>query len=266
VEHRYVSSDFFNEVDEDLRANRWKALARQYLPWVITVAAALLAAYLGVWGWTAWRAHVAAKASEAYDRGLEAMASHNPAQAQLAFEEAAKSGSLPFLSSPYRSIALMQEAGILVEERRTDDAVKKLDDAAKSANNPVLKDLASLKAAFLLMDKTPYSAIENRLKPLTDKKRPLQSYAREALAFAKLQAGRTKEARADFSILSLELNTPEDVRQRASMAKQAIDDGVAQTLPSVVQDAAADAARMPAPRIIAPQAGSPARQAGAASQ
>jgi hypothetical protein len=262
-----VSSDFFNEVDEELRADRWRTLFKKYLPWAISAGVALLLAYCAIWGWTAWRSHVSAKASEAYNRGLEALGSRNVAGARTAFAEAAKVGGTPLAGSPYRAEALMLQAGLLVRDGKTDEAVKMLDDAAKAAPDPVMKDLASLKAAFLLMDKAPYGDIEKRLKPLSQKKRPFEFYAREALAFEKLQTpGHAKDARAEFVVLSIDMAAPDDVRQRAAMAKQAIDDGVASALPSIVHAASAEAALRTRTSFTAPSAGSPAPQAGAASQ
>ncbi len=263
-----MSSDFFNEVDEEVRADRWRTLIRQYLPWAISVAVALLVAYFGVWGWSAWRSHVSAKASEAYNRGLLALSANNLPSARAAFAEAAKEGGTLLASSPYQAAALMQEAGLYEADGKTDDAVKALDSAARAAHDPVLRDLASLKAAFLLMDKAPYDEIEKRLKPLSQKKRPFEYYAREALAFEQLQSpAHVKDARAEFGLLATDFNAPEDVRQRAGLAKQAIDDGVASSLPSIVKAAAADEALIARARgANAPMAGPPAPQAGAASQ
>lgn len=262
-----MSSDFFNEVDEEVRADEWRARIRKYLPWAISVAAALLIAYCAVWGWTAWRAHVAAKASEAYQHGLEALVAGNVGAAKTDFAEAAKVGGSFLASSPYRAEALMQQAGLDIQDGKTDDAVKALDQAARAAHDPVVHDLASLKAAFLLMDKAPYAEIEKRLTPLSKSKRPFEYYAREAMAFEKLQTpGHAKDARADFTLLAIDPGAPEDVHQRAAMAKQAADDGIAAALPSIVKAAVAQAAAKPRTNLSTPLAGTPAPQAGAASQ
>ena len=55
---------------------------------------------------------------------------------------------------------------------------------------PLIADAARLKSALALMDTAPYADIETRLKPLLDEKRPYRIAAREALAMAKLKAGK----------------------------------------------------------------------------
>ena len=87
--------------------------------------------------------------------------------------------------------------------------------------NPFIGDAARLKSALALLDTAPYAEIESRLKPLTDPKRPYAALAREALAMAKLKAGKTQDALGDFQVLQLMADAPEDVRQRAGAAAAA---------------------------------------------
>lgn len=254
--------DFFNEVDEDIRSQRMQTLARKYLPWV---GGALLAGLLvagGYWGYETWRADAAAKASVAYDRGMKAIQGDDAA-ADAAFAEAAE-----FASPAYKSLALMQRGGIALRDNRIDEAVKFFDEAAEAAPSPIMADAATLKAAFALMDTAAYPVIEARLKPLTEEGRPYRPIAREALAMAKLQAGRAQDARGDFVALSLSLDAPEGMRGRAQAAIQMIDSGAAKELPAIAKAAAALPAR-PRPSAASPfasQAGVPAPQAGAAPQ
>lgn len=252
--------DVFEEVDELVRSDRYTVLARRYLPWVGVALALALAAALGFWWYTHHQLVQAQKASEAYATGVTAIGQHDLEQAMSAFELAAKSPA-----PAYRSLALMQEAGIRLSQNRPNDAVALFDQAAKADSAPVLSDAAQLKAAYVLLDTAPYPALEARLKPLTDEKRAYPALAREALAMAKLINGQTNAARSDFVALSLMPDASEDVRTRARAAMNLIDNGEAGQLPAIVKAAVALPPPPPAaagPAIAGPDNANP--QAGAA--
>ena len=67
-------TDVFEEVEEQLRADRYKTLALRALPWVLGALVIALAIALAVWGWGAWQARSIGEASEAYAEGVEAFA------------------------------------------------------------------------------------------------------------------------------------------------------------------------------------------------
>lgn len=255
--------DVFEEVEDEMRAHKWAALARRYLPWIGAGAAAIVVAVGGVYGWGAWQENRAGKASVAYDRGLKALESGDRAAADAAFTETAKVGT-----RGYKALALMQRGHLLIGQDKPEEAVKLFDEAAKAAPSDIIGDNARLKAAFAMMDKASYEEMEKRLTPLTEEGRPYRPLAREALAMAKLQAGKLKEARGDFVVLSLLSDAPEGLRARAQAAIQMIDSGTAAKLPALAK-AAAELPKPPASAGVnpfAPQAGSPVPQAGAVSQ
>lgn len=226
--------DIFDEVEEEERARRWQELARKYLPWV---AGAILLAFAiwGAWyGWERWQSARAAKASETYAEGLVALERGALAAAETAFTEVSTSGP-----GTYKSLALQQRAGIALRADDTTKALSLLDEAAKATKAPLVADAAALKAAMLVLDTAPYADVERRLTPLTGEERPFRATAREALALAKIAAGRTKEARDDFVVLSSSLDAPEGLKQRAAAAIQAIDSGSAARAPAIAKAAAA---------------------------
>ena len=156
--------------------------------------------------------------------------------ARAAFEEAVKEGN-----GAYKVMALQQQAGLAVSANKFPDAVRLFDEAAKASSDPILSDPPALKAAFLVMDTAPLAEIEKRLEPLAEDKRPLHAFAQEALALARLQHGKTKEAREAFVLLQLGQDVPDPIRQRAQIAVEAIDAGTVGALPGIV-DAASKAA------------------------
>ena len=225
--------DFVEEVEERLRAERYADLARRYLPWFIAALAAAVVGWLGVWGYNAWRDRNIGAASIAYDKGLTALTSGDQTGAFSAFEPIGKSGP-----AGYRTLALLQEGNLRLTAGNAVEAAALYDAAAKASGNPILHDLAALRAAQALMDTTPYAQLETRLKPLIAEGRPFSMPAREALAMAKLQAGKAQEARGDFNALSLTLGVSPEMRARAQGAIALIDSGQAGLVAQVVKAAA----------------------------
>ncbi len=226
--------DVFEQVEEELRSERYKRLARTWLPVLGVVLVVALIGALGWWGWDSYQSGRAGKAAEAYDRGMEALRDSKPVDAKAAFQEAAETGN-----AAYKSMALQQQAGIAVSDNRIPDAVRLFDEAAKASRDPILSDPPAFKAALLLMDTAALDEIERRLEPLTSDKRPLHAFAQEALALARLQHGKTKEAREAFVLLQLGQDVPDPLRQRAQIAVDAIDSGTAAALPAIVNAAKA---------------------------
>ena len=247
--------DLFEEVEEQLRSDRYRELARRIAPWATAIFALVLVGYLGVWGFKAYQDRNLATAALAYQKGLDALTKSDQAGALREFQVASQAGT-----TGYKTLALMQEGGLRAGAGKPAEAAALFDQAAKTAPNPVLADLASLRAAMVLLDTAPYADMQRRLTPLADGKRPYSLYAREALATAKLLAGRTADARRDFSVLTLALGAPEDMRQRCQIAVTLIDSGQAAVAVATVKAAAT--LPPPAPTTLAPPLPGPSDQSG----
>jgi hypothetical protein len=240
--------DIFEEVDEQLRSDRLAVLARRYLPWVGGILALALAVALSIWGYTSYQEKNTEAASQAYADGLDRLSQGDFDAAYAKFGQAADKAT-----PGYQALALMQQAGVRMDQKRTPEAVVLFDKAAAATSNPVIADSARLKSAFALLDTAPYDQVEARLQPLTDSKRPFHALAREALGMAQLNAGRTKEALSSFQALTLMEDAPQDVRERAQAAITLIKAGTASALPATVK--AAMILPPPPPQPAAPPAG-----------
>ena len=225
--------DVFEEVEEQIRSERYRALAIKALPWVLGLAAAILIGTLAYWGWDTYTRGKADRASETFMAALTAGAQGDQAGAYAKLDEVAKSGA-----RGYKGLALMAQGGMRMDAGKTDEAVKLWDEAAKASTDPVLGDLARLKSALALLDTAPYKDIEGRLTPLMEDKRPYRLQAREALAFAKIMAGKSAEAKADFTYLSQVLGSSDGMRRRAQAAITLIDSGSAGAIPGAAKAAA----------------------------
>ena len=237
-------TDLFEEVEEQLRSDRYKQLARKALPWMLGAAAAALIATLGYWGYDSWRTSQTDKASEQYVQAMEAFGQGDRDKARSLWTEVSKSGS-----SAYKALSLMHLAAYDAETKPA-ETVKLLDEAAEAASDPVVADAARLKSALALLDTASFKEVEGRLKPLMEDGRPYRIQAREALAFAKLKAGDLTGARGDFVLISQSLDAAQGAQARAQAAISLIDSGSAKQVAAVVRSAQA----LPPPMMIPPGA------------
>ncbi len=224
-------ADIFEEVEEQLRSDRYIAIAKRSWPFAAGAAGVALLLALGLWAWDQHQSSLQASASEAYNRGLDAVAAGDRAKAETEFGTVAKSGP-----RGYRTLALMQEGALRLADKKTAEAIALFDQAAQVAPDQVLADVARLKAAFVAMDSgMPLPELEARITPLTGVDRPYHVSAREALAMARLAAGKAKDARADFQALGLMLDADDATRNRAQAAVALIDSGAAANLPAALK-------------------------------
>lgn len=235
--------DVFEEVEDELRTEQYKRLALKALPWV---AGALLLAGLVFGGWYAYQNYHTEKATDAasaYQAALETASKGDFEAAYKQFGDIA--GKAP---RGYKALALQMQGALRLRENRTKDAVALFDASAKAAPDSkeglIVADAARLKSALALLDEAPYADLEGRLKPLTEDDRPYRALALEALALAKLNAGKVKEARADFESLRTSLDASQPMIQRARAAVELIDSGGAASVPAIVK-AAREAPAMP---------------------
>jgi hypothetical protein len=237
--------DVFEEVEEQIRSDRYRALALKVLPWFIGAVVLILAAVGGWQGYRAWISNQSAKASETYAKGLEAQQAGRAAEAKVAWEALSKSGS-----PAYKSLALQHLGAIKLGDRDVPGAVALFDQAAKAAPDPLVGDAARLKSVYALLDTAPRADIDARLEPLLKEGRPFRMQAREAAAFTKLLAGDSAGARGDFVVVSLAPDAAEGARSRATAAIALIDSGSAQRTRELVKAAIA----LPPPRPLPPGA------------
>lgn len=231
--------DFIEEVEEQLRSDRYRAFALKAGPWFAALLAALVAVWLAVWGYDAWRDRNIASASVAYDKALTELAQGDQTGASNDFGPIARSGP-----AGYKTLALLQQGNIRLAANKNADAAALFDQAASAAPNRILHDLSGLRAALALMDVAPYPQLQTRLQALIGDKKPFDLQAREALAMAKLAVGKTAEARGDFNALSITLGVSQAMRTRTQAAMALIDSG---GVPSALA-AAKLAATMPPPK------------------
>jgi hypothetical protein len=205
--------DFFREVDEAVRQERYRKLWDQYGVHVLVAAAIVIAGVAGYKGWTFWQEKRAADAGAQFTQALRMEEGADAAKAREMLTALAEDGP-----QGYRVLARFQLAAAAAKAGETDKAVAAYDALAKDgAVDPILRDQAAVQAASLRLEKADYAEMEQRLKALAESDSAWRFSARELLGLSAYRAKNMREAERQFSALTQDQATPANLRERANM-------------------------------------------------
>ena len=182
-------ADIFDELNEDLRAERARALARRY---GLLVGVAVLAVLAGVGGWQGWKWHERQLAEAAAAPFLAAMhdadalpPGNTPARLPVADAFARIAATAP---AGYRTLARLREAALRWDAGDTAAALALWDGlSTDAAADPQLRDLATLLWAQHAVDKGDPAAITARTAKLEATGNPWRPLAEEVDALVALR-------------------------------------------------------------------------------
>jgi len=206
-------SDVFREVEEDLRQEQLKRLAKRFGPYIALVVVLVIAVIGGYSIYKNWQQEAREEAGAAFAAAM-ADAREGDAEAALAaLDKEATSGD-----GGFRTLAAFAAAELRLEN---DDPQAAIDDWRKltndgSAGQP-LRDVARLLAVMHAMNQDePPAALEGELAPLADSDRPLSYIARELTALLALRQGDEARAKELLTALSEDPNSPAGLRGRVT--------------------------------------------------
>ncbi|RXF74795.1 tetratricopeptide repeat protein [Hansschlegelia zhihuaiae] len=205
-------ADIFQEVQEDLRRDRLKALWDRYGTLIVTVAVLVV---LGVGGWRAYeyyQARTAQAAGDRYQQAADLIEQGKGEEAIKAF--AALAGDGP---AGYRTLARLREAD---ETLKTDKAAAlKLYQAivADGSTDPMLRDAARIRGAYAAVDAGSRADVKSLAEPLVAPDGAWTTLAREALGLAAYKEGDIDDARRNFDAIVSNPEAPGSTRQRADL-------------------------------------------------
>ena len=205
--------DFFREVDEAVRQDRYKQLWDQYGIYAIGAAAAVVLAVAGHKAWTYWQDKQAQEAGAKFTQALSLEDGPEAATAREMLSAMAEKGP-----EGYRMLARFQLAAAEAKAGELDKAVAAYDALAKDPSvDSILRDSAQLQAAALRLDKADYAEMEQRLKGLIESSSAWRFSARELLGLSAYRLNDMREAERQFSALLSDQGTPPNLRERADM-------------------------------------------------
>lgn len=219
-------ADIFDEVQEDLRAERAKRLLSRYGGLLAGLALLAVLAVAGLQGWRWWQHRAATAAAEGYLSAARA-ASEPGADAGAA----AKRFDAVAAEAPpgYRTLARLRAAALRAEAGDRDGALAEWDAVSRdAAADAPFRDLAAVLWGTRALDKDDPAAaaeVEARLAPLAEGNGPFRASAAEVRALAALKRGETDAARRRLQALANDAAAPEGVRDRAGRLLSGIGGG-----------------------------------------
>lgn len=205
--------DFINEVEEELRKDDYNRLLKKYGP-IIGVVLFLIVAGAGYIEYRKYADDKKAQAvSAVYTAADKQLDEGRPDDAVAAFVDLSSTGP-----QGYAGLSLMRAAAIRQDQGDVLDAVRHFDKAAEKFTTLRHKQLAQLKAAYLLTDQGAYADVIGRLTPLAEAESPYEFLARELLGYAHSESGDDASAREQFAYLTSIPGVPATVKQRAEQS------------------------------------------------
>ena len=219
--------DIFDEVDEELRAEKAQAVLKRYGGLILAAAFAVV---LGVAGWQGWQWWQGRQDQAAAGKFLAAMriadtlaptpglsapndAATAAKRAQAIAGFAAVAADAP---AGYRALARLREAGLKADAGDLPGAVLIWDQVAgDSSVDPLLRDLANLIAVMRQVDTGDAAQLAVRLKPLTASDSPWHAMAQEQLALLDIRQGHVDAAKETLGRLAQDVAAPIGVRNRS---------------------------------------------------
>ncbi len=203
--------DIFDEVKEELRAEKARKLWVRYGSVFAGVA---LLVVVGAGGWQGWRWY---QGQQAAKTALVFMEAHRAAEAQGADLKAAGERFAEIARNApegYGILARLRAAALKAETGDRDAALALWNEVSGDARAPqIYRDLASLMWALHGLDTQDPAALDSRLAPLVGS--AWGASARELQALVAIRRGDTATAKKNLEALAADVTAPAGVRERA---------------------------------------------------
>lgn len=210
---RSSMSDIFNEIDEELRNEQIRKLWDRYGVFVLIAAVVIVVAVAGWRGYDYWRLTQSRAQGDAYTTAVAKLKSGELDAGEDALRGLAETGN-----GGYPALASLRVAAAMAEKGDAAGAIKAFDAvAAKPGTDPLLADVARIRAAYLALDTEDRAALEARAAPLALAGKPFRHSAREILALAAWKAGDVATTRRWIETIEADAETPRDLADRIAV-------------------------------------------------
>jgi hypothetical protein len=198
----------FREVDEEVRQEQYKKLWKLYGNYFTVMAVAVVLVVAGFKGWQYWQVRQAETAARVFADGVKKLEEGKTADAEGAFAAIGHKG--------YAKLANMRRAGSLAQQGKTDEAVAAYDALANDQSvEQSLRDLARIRAGYLLVDKQLPAELTKRLSSFDNEQSPWRGPAREILALSAYRTGDYTTADRYLNTIIADQGVGLELRQRA---------------------------------------------------
>jgi hypothetical protein len=214
--------DIFDEVAEEVRAERLRHLASRYAGLILAVVLLLVAAVAG------WRIRAYYQGREDRTAAARYLTALNEARAPGGAGEAGHAAAQATLAkladqgpAGYRALARLRLAALLADSGKQSEALNLYNALATDGSaDPLLRDLASLLWVEHQIDTGDPQLLEARLKPLALLDSPWRPLAERQLALLDLRQNKPDAARDVLKRLAVDGAAPSGVRDSAQLLLQ----------------------------------------------
>jgi hypothetical protein len=212
-------SDIFQEVDEELRHDKWLQLWKQHQNHIIGLAVLIVVATSAVTYWRYYDQQQREAEGLRYTLALEDARAGKPAEAADALNALATSAH-----AGRAIVARFEAAGLRARAGDQAAAIAAYDAIAKDGSvEQVYRDLATVLWGLHALDTIEPQAVIERLAPLTAQDNPWHATSLEVTAIVHLKAGDRAAAKADYQKIADDLTAPRGVRARAAQMVAALE-------------------------------------------
>ena len=201
----------FREVDEEVRQEQFKKLWDRYGNVILALCLVLVAAVAAFKGWQYWQVKQAEAAGESFFTASKLEEAGKADEAMKQFAAIGHSG--------YGVLARLRAAGAA----KPDAAVKAYDAIAGDTGTAApLRDLARIRAAYLLVDIAKPEDIAARMKDMDTAGNLWRHEAREVMALARWRANDYAGTDKQTAAILADPETPAALRKRAQMLSELV--------------------------------------------
>lgn len=206
-------STFIREVNEELRSDALRAFWQRWRPFIIAFVLLLVVGTAAYQGWTWWRAKAAAESGDRFLVALDLAREGNTEEALAAFQELEANGH-----GAYPVLARMRSATLTANGGDKQAAADQFLAIANDGSVPeALRDVARLRAGYLLVDTAGYDDVSAAVEVLAVPESAARHSAREILGLAAFKAGDLERAGNWFGEIEADQETPASIARRAAI-------------------------------------------------
>lgn len=171
-------SNLFNEIDEDLRQDKLKALWNKYRAAVFTFVIVIALGLASSEFYQYWSSSKEKNSGLIFSEIIDNIIQNDIQSAQINIDRLSDEGT-----KNYKSYALVLKSDLLLSEGNLIEAEKIYNQIINTTNNPLLKDLAKLKLSYIRVDSYSFEKMKEELEDLLGDK-TLGLFAHEILAIS----------------------------------------------------------------------------------
>lgn len=204
-------SDIIREVDEELRRERLANIWKKYGGYIAFGAFLLVAATAGWRGYEYYAGKQAEAASTRYVAAQKLAADATKTDEAIAAFNAIAADA----PSAYKLLARLSAAAELGQKDAKEGAAAFEAIANDTSVEPLMRDLARIRGAALVVDNADVAEMQKRLGPALADGSAFRHSAKELLGLAYIRAGDQASAQKFFLELAFDPETPPGMRNRA---------------------------------------------------